>query len=106
MKVGCKAMLKVSKKLGNECVIMKVSHHNNHTRESNYTWTKQRLSPLVRKWLENVVECGNDWNACKTLLRPDEATLDVLESGKLLESNSPVQVQEARRPSLNQYCNN
>ena len=84
IKVGCKAKLKVSKKFDSDSVLVSVTYHTNHTRDSLSTWSKQRLTPLVREWMEKVVASGNDWNACKALLRPDEETLDVLESGKLL----------------------
>lgn len=90
-------MLKASKKIKDESVIVTVTYHTNHTRESFYTWNNQRVSPLVRNWMEGFVESGSDWNVCRAMLRPDEETLDVLESGNILESNSPVQVQEVRR---------
>lgn len=44
----------------------------------------------MRNWLENVVEAGNDLSAYKALLWPVEKTFDILESGRLLEFNSPV----------------
>lgn len=91
MEIGCKANLKACKKNGSDFVLVTVTYHTKHTRNSNYTWTRQRLFPLIKEWQEKITTCGNDWNACKELLRPDEKSLDVPESTNYLKYNSLIE---------------
>ena len=63
------------------------------------------MSPLVRAWMEKVVASRNDWATFKSLIRPDEETLRILESGTLLQPDSPVYIPEVCRIKRTDFYN-
>ena len=63
------------------------------------------MSPLVRAWMEKVVASRNDWATFKSLIRPEEETLGILESGTLLQLDSPVYIPEVYRIKRTDFYN-
>ena len=87
--MGCKASLRTQKFRNDDKIVVHCkTSHINHDPESLDSLKRQRLPPVVRNWLKEVVKGGTNWEAFKNLIRPSEEMLNSLEIGNEISSTN------------------
>ncbi|KAG1037187.1 hypothetical protein G6F43_012914 [Rhizopus delemar] len=91
IKVGCLASYKVSYFVNGEIEVVYNWKHKNHDPANPQEYAiESRLSPEIKKWIEDAVEKFNDWKSIKALLRLSEHELDVLETNPIYNRFPPA----------------
>ena len=90
-------MLIAKKQFDNEKIVVTYQNeHINHQPNSVDSWKKQRLPPVVRTWLKELVKVGTNWEMFKNISRPSEDMLMAFESG-VSSSAGPVSIPQSTR---------
>lgn len=91
IKVGCLASYKVSYFVNGEIEVVYNWKHKNHDPANPQEYAiESRLSPEIKKWIEDAVEKFNDWKSIKALLRLSEHELYVLETNPIYNRFPPA----------------
>lgn len=113
MKVGCQASIKIRKEFDDKKIIVIYDkEHTGYRVNSADEWIKQRLPPILKTWLQEVVASGADWTAVKTLVLQKQRGEKIMEklglegadSRSTLE-NEPVQLPHMLYLTYHDYFN-
>lgn len=73
-RVGCTAYIRAIKKTCDERILVSLDiSRSGHRVNTLEVWSRSRLSPAVRDWLQKAVATVMDWKMFKTVVKPHEA---------------------------------
>ena len=104
-KIGCKASIKIQKKVGDERIFVVYNNsHTGHSLNSFQSWTQSRLSPKTSEWLKQVVATGINWEMFKKMSRAEGENIDFLRIASLGLGQS-IEIPEMLRISNKDFYN-
>ena len=102
MKNDCKAIIYANEQFDDEKITVTYKNEHNHSINSVDSWKKQRLPPVVRNWLKELVAAGTNWEIFKSISRPSEGVLTALDFGKMSKVE-PFSIPHSMRVTRKQF---